>query len=425
MQNFLPRMKQSQGLFSIAVLGAGNVIGTVISAIALILFSRFLGPTEFGIFSAAFAAMQIGVRVADMGLNIAAERSIARVFNSDPTLADKYMRVSFWFKFVLSGIAVILGWILAPWLAHTILHLESVGIIRLALILSAGTVFFEYTTFVFQSSGNFSKVSRITIMQALGKLLFGLLLIWQRSLTAFTGLLLYALMPFVGALSAWGKKPLSTFSLPGTWRRELKVMLGVAKWTSIAAISATLADNIDVLMIQSFLSSYDTGLWSAAVRIATFASVLGWTIGAVLSNRVAKYTNKKHLDDYLSKAWKLSLGAFVLILCAIPFSHLGIWLTVGSAYFPATTALQILLISSALAAAASPFVALFYLFDKPRYYAYTGVLQTLILLVGDYFIIPTLGLTGAAWVRVGVRLFVLVFTLVYARYAYLQKYGKK
>jgi O-antigen/teichoic acid export membrane protein len=409
---------KSKGLLSIAVLGSGNVIGTVISAIAIILFSRFMGPSEFGLFSAAIAAMQIVVRLTDMGTNMATERALARAYGRDQRLADRLVRVGFWLKIVTFILVSSAGWVLAPWISLSLLHIENIAIIRTALLISAGTIFFEYTTILFQSSHRFAMVARITIAQAIGKLGFGLLLIWQGALTGMTALLVYGLMPGIGALLGWFKSPLSSVSLPSTWSKDLKTILSVAKWTGIAAVSATLADNIDTLMVQSFMTSYDTGIWSGAARIAAFGSIVGWSIGSVLSNRVARYKDPQHLRVYMSKAWKISILSLVVLCLAIPLAKISIMLTIGSAYLPAIVPLQILLVSAGLAAAASPYSALFYLFDRPEYYAIAGIISTVALLAGDYFLIPLYGLNGAAYVRVGVKILVLLFTIIYSKFAY-------
>lgn len=421
----MPAKVKSAGLLSIAVLGSGNVFGTIISAIALILFSRFMGPAEFGIFSAALAAMQILVRLTDLGTNVATERQLARVYGGDRTLADRLARVGLWMKGLGFVVFAGLGWVLAPWIGHSLLHIGNISIIRLAFLLSAGTVLFEYTTVIFQASHRFGMVARITIAQAIGKLVFGLLLIWQGMLQSFSALLIYGLMPGVGALLGWIKTPLSSFSLPKSWRHDAKLILSIAKWTGIATVAATLADNIDTLFVQSLMSSYNTGIWSGAVRIATFGSLVGWSIGSVLSIRVARYADHSHLKKYLSKAWKLSIFSFLLLCLAIPLAGFAIWVTIGTAYTAAITPLQILLLATGIGAATTPYVSLFYLFDKPQYYAYAGIISTAILLIGDYATIPYFGLLGAAWTRVVVRLFVLIFTLLYARRAYVKHLHQK
>ncbi len=406
---------KSKGLFSILVLGSGNVIGTIISAVALILFSRFMGPSEFGLFSAGLAAMQIIIRLADLGTNMAIERSLARAYGKDPSLVDRLVRVGFWLKIVIMSLCLALGWILAPWISVSILHIEDISLIRMAVLLSIGTALFEFTTILFQASHKFGVVARITIAQAIGKLFFGLVFMWQGMLHSVSALFLYGIMPGVGALLAWGKLPFTSLALPKSWKKDLSIILKVAKWTGIAAVAATLADNIDTLMVQSFMSSFDTGIWSGAVRIATFGSLLGWTVGSVLSNRVARYNDAVHLKAYMQKAWKISLGSMLLLLVTIPLSKYLISFTIGPAYLEGVYPLQILLISTGLSAAISPYSALFYLFDRPEYYAISGIISTILLIVGDYFAIPIYGLAGAAYVRVLGRLAILIFTLYYVK----------
>jgi perosamine synthetase len=84
---------------------SGNVIGTVAWPLPLF-FSRDMGPTEFGLFSAAFAAMQIVVRLSDLGTNMAVERAVARVHDQSGDLADRLMRVALWFKLASFTLAI-------------------------------------------------------------------------------------------------------------------------------------------------------------------------------------------------------------------------------------------------------------------------------------------------------------------------------
>lgn len=421
----MPTIEQKGGLFQVLLLSSGNVLGMVISALALILYSRYMGPTEFGIFSVAFAFMQIVIRVADFGTNMAAERAIARLYDQSAERSDALMRTTLWLKAASFVVVASATWLLTPWIAHSLLHLDNIPLIRSAIVLALGTIIFEYATLVFQSTHRFALVARIMIAQGLGKLLFSLLLMWQGALTSTLGLVIYGLMPGIGALLGFSRATLSSLTLPKRWRQDLTGILKVAKWTSVAALALTIADNLDILMVQSLMSSYDTGIWSGAVRIAAFANLIGWSLGSVLNVRVARYHKATHLNEYLSKAWKLSLLVFGVLLLAIPLSSLAVELTIGASYGVATAPLQILLVSIALAAATVPFSALFYVFDNPQYYAASGLIQTVLLVAGDYYLIPLYGLDGSAWVRVGVRLILLIFTLLYARRAYLTHFAKR
>jgi len=87
-------------------------------------------------------------------------------------------------------------------------------------------------------------------------------------------------------------------------------------------------------------------------------------------------------------------------------------------------ALNILLISTAILTATTPFVALFYVFDYPRYFAISGTLTALTLITADLIFIPAFGLIGAGWARVITRTVVILYTLTTAYHEYQKHYGK-
>lgn len=409
-------------LVSILTVSAGNLTGMITSALALILYSRFMGPAEFGLFSIAFAFMQIVVRLADFGTNMAAERTIARAYDH-PSQRDGLIQSTLWLKTISYLVMLILMWSLAPWITLDLLHLNNIGLIRSAILLSSGTIIFEYAILVFQATHRFDLVARVTIAQGLGKLFFSLLLIWQGLLSSFLGLLIYGILPGIGALLGFVKKPLPSFRLPPRWPIHLKQIFSVAKWTAVASLAVTVADNLDILMVQSFMSSYDVGLWGGAVRLATFVNLVGWSIGSVLNVRVARYNHIDHLREYLRKAWKLSFVVFLSILISIPLAEFAIHYSIGLSYIEVTLPLQILLLSIAISAATVPYIALFYVFESPEYYALSGLLQITLLIVGDLYLIPLYGLVGSAWVRVAVRMALLIFTLYYARRSYYNHFS--
>lgn len=416
---------KSRSLASIFVLGGGNVIGTLISAITLIIFSRLLGPTDFGLFSSAFALMQIMVRLVDSGTTTATERALARAHAKSPASYQSIMTISVYLKLGLYVFWLLVGLVGAEYLATNYLGLSDSRLIKTALVIALGTVVFEYATVVFQSAGQFGLVARITLAQALGKLLGGLILLSQSVLTATTALWLYGLMPLLGTIAGWVNTPHKlSLRLNPTWSKDLHSLLSVAKWTGVAAISASLADNLDTLMVQSMMTLHDTGIWAGASRIATFASILPWTVGSVLNIRVTQFHEKKHLFAYLKKARWISLGSAFLILLLLPFAGLITTLTIGPEYQSGVSALRLMFIATALLAMTTPIASLYYLFDKPQYYAYAGLISTILLISMDYLLIPLFGLHGAAYARIIVRSAVLIFTLIYTAKTLKERYGK-
>lgn len=413
---------QSEGVKQAGVMTAGNLFATAVAAVAMIIISRGLGPEQFGVFSALFSLILILSKFGDLGISIAVQRYVANL--GDSGQAVKIVQTSLYSKLILSFILLVFGLIFGEYLAVYLLKLpDYASLVKLAFVLVFGVIIYEQATTLLTGLQKFNQAVIANLLQSTGKLLLVAGLIYRGLLTVGTGFVLYGLVPLVSALfsSRWLPR---TFLLPRFDAQAFRQLIAIAKWTSLSIIAASLAENIDIVIVQSLMNPYDTGLWASAVRIATLASLIGWSLGSVLNIRVAKYSDKKNLDVYLRKASLLALSAAVLTLLLVPFSSFLITLTVGPEYTPASASLNLLLISTAFLTATSPFAALFYLFDRPEYFAYSGILSAVSLIAGDLLLIPILGTTGAGYARIIMRLLVLGFTLVYARRAYRDKYGR-
>jgi O-antigen/teichoic acid export membrane protein len=83
----------------------------------------------------------------------------------------------------------------------------------------------------------------------------------------------------------------------------------------------------------------------------------------------------------------------------------------GSAYLDALPATRLLLISTTITMATIPLIAPFFSLDYPRYFMFAGLLQIIILVTGNYVLIPILGIEGSAWAKIIMRVVVLFYTL--------------
>ncbi len=412
----------SEGVRQASVVTTGNLVATGISAIAMIIFSRFLGPEQFGIFSALFSVLMILSKIGDLGVNLTSQRFVAQENNSLAT--TRLVQTSLYLKIVLSLVLVVVGLVGADWIATSLLRLPAQShLVRLVFVLSVGVILYEFVASLLTGLQRFNQAVVLNLIQSTGKLVIGSTILYLGYLTVGTVILLYGILPFLASIYGISALPSTLFKI-SFHKQSLLRILTVGKWMGVAVISASLAEDIDIVIIKNLLTSYDTGIWSSAVRIATLASLIGWSIGSVLSVRVAKYRDKVHLDSYLRKAVLLAIFSALLVLFLIPFSSLLLTLTVGVEYLAASQSLQLLLISTAILTATIPFGALFYLFDAPQYFAYAGILSSFILIAGDFLLIPVFGTLGAGYARIIMRLIVLLFTLAYARRAYLYRYGK-
>lgn len=415
----------SAGLKSAALTTVGNISATGIAAIAMIIFSRVLGPSQFGVFSVLFSVMLILSRIGDMGINIAVSRAIAQN-SKQSNLISSYAQTGSYLKLMIMLFVVIVGVIFAKPITLSWLNLDQqyIPLTIVVFTLSTTIVIYEYVSTLLQAQHAFGVSVMTNVVQSFIKLLVALASFSLVSLTLTFVTTSYLIAPLIGA--GVGLLLINFRDILPLYNPMIgKKILSVARWTGIAIVASTLAENVDVIIVQHYLSSFDTGIYAAATRIATVASLVGWSLGSVLNMRVAKYKDQTNLNNYLKKAILLAIAALAMTLAIIVITTPLVTYTIGLEYLSSIPVLNILLLSTALLTATSPFVALFYSFDYPRYFAISGILTAVVLVVADIIFVPTFGIMGAAWARVIMRIVVLLYTLFASYQQYHKAYDQK
>lgn len=406
----------SEGLRSTIIASSGNLLGSGLSALALILTSKELGPADFGLFSAMLSVMFLVSRIADVGVNLATRRMIARLDGQSETLGA-YLSASTGLKLGMSVVLVVVGYVCAPAVAEHWIKTERVDLVRMAMVFGVVNMLYEYYLSVIQGFHKFTEAAVMVIIQGFMKLALVLLFISRAVMNPAQALYIFALTP---AFSLINLLKYVTY-IKAHFSRAFQyneLFWSSITWTGIAMIASAAADNIDILLVQRYLTSYETGLFSAAARITMFINLVGVSIVSVLSIRVAKYQDLKHLRIFLRKAHVIALVWLLGTGLLLPFSSMFLSTTVGEAYASASMPLALLLVATSVASATGPYASLFYLFDRPQYFAWSGILMTVSLVGLDLLLIPSMGITGAAIAKLISRLLVFVFTLGYAWRSY-------
>lgn len=117
----------------------------------------------------------------------------------------------------------------------------------------------------------------------------------------------------------------------------------------------------------------------------------------------------------------IAVASVIGFLLFLPFSGMIINLTIGPAYADGQLILNILMAASFLTVAVVPFMALFFSLDAPWYFSVTGIMQLLVIVLGNVIFVPMFGLEAAAWTRLASRMIFLVVTVCLAAYYYRRK----
>lgn len=413
--SLLKKAMNSQAFKQSAYMTMGNTVASGIAAVALIIYSRLLGPEKFGAFSIGASTVLLLSKLADGGINLAIERNVARTQQTNTEDISKLVTVGLRYKIILTGFLTILFYIFSENLAYGWLKTQHLDIVRFAILFASVNVMYDYVALIHESLRLFKNSVWMNISQATTKAVIAVSILLLKIANPFIVFFLYTLSPLVGVFYGISKLPkwveISLAKVPKKYGKALNAVL---MFTSISVVSSALSDNIDVLLVKSFLSEYETGLYSAGARLSIIISILGFSLGAVLNARVAQYTTGDHFKKYFSKALVISSLLVVGSIVIIPFSWPLLYITAGSEYVSAAPAVSYLLSAAMITAATSPFVAMFYAFSKPQYFAVRGIFQGVLLITANLALIPAFGIVGAGMARLVTRVSVLIFTIIYA-----------
>lgn len=419
LSRILRTIRHSQAVSQSAVFTAGSMATGVLAAIALIYISRNLGPQEFGIFSVGIAVMMIVAKVGDLGLSTIITRQLPRL-QQDPILAKEFLaQVMKWkLGMTLIGLSALL--LLIPF-AERWLNYPHPGLLALALFGAIGLIMYEYVVLVLSALHKFQWVTVLNILQASLKVLAFLTLGVLGLATAVSVSFFYYLAPLLATfLVAAGFREwffLRPMTASAAVRQEVRKHIVHA---GLGMLAMTLISNVDVLFVQRYLTSFETGIYSAAMRIALFVTFISAAVGGVLNNRVARYQDAATLRLYLKKALLIVLVAGAGFLFFLPLARYILIYTIGPEFLPGLIPMIILVLNAFLAFAVVPFISFFFAVDHPKYFSAGGFLQVAVICLGNILFLPSYGLEAAAWSRVAATSLHFVFTLIYIRHALRQ-----
>jgi O-antigen/teichoic acid export membrane protein len=310
-------------------------------------------------------------------------------------------------------LALVLSATMSNYLAVNVFHVNDPMLIGLGVGFGAVVILYWYVIAALQALSKFTLAVVLNAVQAIIKCIFAIVCFFLLSPNATTAYLWYALAPIVATVV--GLLSLKKYLKPIEIKKEIwQEIARIARFGAIAGIAVAVSDNIDVLMVNASLTDYETGLYAAASRVALMLTVFGGSFGIVFNTRVAKYKNPTDMKKYISKALLFSVLTVLFIPVGTLLAKPLLLLTAGSDFMGALSTMNYLIISGLVMTAAIPFDAVFYAVDFPAYFAIAGVIQTLVLIIGNSVLIPIFGIEGAGMAKLIMRVIVTLYTIIAA-----------
>lgn len=422
--NKIRMISASKGMQQTVLMMSGNYLSAFISAIAIIIISRSLGPNLFGEFSAAFSISMILSRLNDFGITLATQKFASQ--STDKSETKSYIIYGYKFKILISILIIFLILPLSPYVTG-FFKFSNNYIAPISIFFGILLVYYDQLVVSLLSTHVFFKASIANLTQALFKFSTAIFfsIFYPKSLLLF--FFSFIIAPVIPLLFKQQLEPkwfnkISLIKITESNKTKFNIL---ARNSAILVFITGIFDSVGILFVKYFSTNYEAGLLGGINRIALVFILVGVSLSQVLFNRVSKYKNKNDLDIYIKKSFVLSAIAIVSFVILVPFLPTLITFTIGQEYLVALNPLIVITASIFIYIISVPFTALFYSFDKDNYFSVSGIIQLFILLLGNYLLVPSYGIMGAGVVQLIARLITLFYTIIFALIVYKEKYEYK
>lgn len=409
----------SNGVFQSAFTVAGVVTSMAISAVSMILLSRFLGPTSFGVFSVGFSLIIILGQTADLGINF----SMNKLINPKDSTAriNNVFSISTRIKIYSSLIFLAFSLLVLSLFSHSIS--KQVQLISLiAVLLFPVTMWFDHLLYMLRSVHAFYKSVAITISQSVLKLATIVLLFYTNTKSEVTAFVIYSLIPAVPLVFS---KYYFDQKIKINLLTKSKIVAGqissLMKHTAVLLFAQTILDNADVILTRFFATPLESGVFAGVAKISLLITFSAYALGMVLNPRAARYKSYADISNFYLKGWAIVLISIVGFAMVFLIQSPLLAYSIGSEYFSGLNTLSILNISAFATLAMIPFIAVFYSLKNDWFFSALGIIQVLSFLLLSLVLGPGLQGIGIAMAKAISRILGLIFSILTATYAVRRK----
>ena len=400
----------------------GTAIGMFFGFFTRMVIARFLGPGDYGLISLGVACLSIAATIGLLGLPAGITRYVSFYKGKGDKSRIKGTIVSaLKISFPISLILACLLFFGANWISINVFHDANLtGVLQifaiavpfwcLAQIFLRATIGFQdmrYKAYVEDIFQNVFKLAVILLLLYLGFGVLGAIWGWALAIIVMSFLAFYFLekrvFPVfnteVKAVSI--RKELFSFSLPLTLVDASRLIFG---W-------------IGTLMLGYFITSYDVGIYNAAlptaglvqIALVSFAAIFMPIISELYSLR--KYEDIRRTYSIVTK-WIFSI-VFPGFLLIILFAKQIMWILFGSEYVSGAMALCILAFGYLIASAVGPTSSTLAAFGRTKiimgcYFVGAGMNFFL-----NIYLIPIYGVNGAAIATASSFAFMNILTFLF------------
>jgi len=400
----------------------GNSIAGFIGMIIMLIVSRNLGPAKFGIFSVAFSFLTLLVKFSDLGLNFAMVKDISQSrAKREKEQINKIFLTVFWVKALASFILITISYFFIGFISRRFFGSpKSIAMNRLVAAFFFLAVFYDLMRVYLQANKQFRRSVLMYFFTNLLKLIM-VLSCFVFNLRFELLIMVYIIAPFLASLVFYKK---TTIKIKFYFNKQIfKNLLKFTRWMAVSVIFAAIGENLNVFMVSVKLSSFQTGIYSAAEKFLLPCYIFAAALSTVLVPRASELLELKQIKSFIKKIGIVQIFLLIFFIVIYPLASF-LPVLLGSQYSSSVSVLRILIIAGFFRVAITPLNSVFYPLDKPVIFAIDSIVQVVIMFVLNQKFIALFQARGAALSMLFTNIVIFFFNYLFL-YFILKNHEKK
>lgn len=375
---------------------SGNLLNTSLSFIAVLIVSRRLGPSVFGILGVFNSIMVLVVGLTDLGLNTTSIRLLSEYRKEDPDKAAVTMNVIVRIELAVGLVILVVGAIFARPIA---LVLGGEGYLLAVRLGFLGAAFASMAAFFgpfFVSYRQYLKNASLNLASFIMRTGLVLLLLAASALSLERIMLVYTLVPIIFFLVGLAFIPRdflkkTTRSARGAAYSDV---FHYSKWIFASLVATGAISRLDILFLTHYSGSRASGLYYAAQQLIAIMPLVIAALSTVLLQRVSQLP-KSRTREYLSRAAFATTSIAIVLLPVLALAPFGFRIVFGSQYVEAAGPFRLLFLAQLITLLVVPLNVWLLGRGQPRKIAIATGVQFMTSLLLYFILIPRFGSMGA------------------------------
>lgn len=385
-----------------AYMFSSKIGAMVLGFFGSIIVIRELGPLNFGLYATAIAFVPLITGIFDLGLTTTAIRFGSLYLKKSNKKADILFKIIGKQKLIISLVISFVGLLMAKYIAISLYNKPAlVYPLRITMLLIMINTTVTYLHTIIETRQQFLKSSIISFTTSLVRFSSILLLYFVFRLLTLKSMLLLQLG--IGLFSIFfcsffmDKKFLSAKYEKYEGRLILKDAFKFSKWVMISTLCFPLARRLDIVMLNYYVDSSMIGIYACALQLISPLMMLKGSLHNVLLPKVSKITSYSGYMNYAKKFTALIVAFCFFFVPIVVFARPMIEFMFGAKYSQSAYIFQILVVRMMFVLILNPLHMIAYSAGHPWIISIKDIFALFINILLNIFLIPFLGISGAAF----------------------------